>query len=490
MANRAALLSVRAPMNVLSLLYASLVLCLCAHGAHRWVHVWRVLRHRSRPVELPASEEAFPFVTVQLPVYNERDVVARLIDSVAALDWPRDRFEVQLLDDSSDDTAAAAAAAIARARMSGVNVSVITRRDRRGFKAGALAHGLERARGELVAIFDADFTPQPSFLRDLIPHFSASDVGMVQARWGHLNAEASWLTRAQARMLDAHFSVEHFGRNRAGLWFNFNGTAGIWRKSCIHAAGGWQGDTLTEDLDLSYRAQMAGWRFVYRDDVEVPAELPETIPSFLAQQRRWAKGSVETLLKLGRRVLRSAAPLSVRAEALHHLTGNLAWPLALLVAILLPAVVTLPGEPIGRSLLLGVPAFLAATLSHAAFFALPARARLRDVPLAVILGIGLAVSQTGAVFEALAGRRSAFVRTPKQGGGAGSYTAEAPAPWPVELGLAAWQFVGITMELAHGRWQAIPFLCLFAAGFAWVGAGQIWERRAGAPAVEAEIAAK
>lgn len=477
-------------MNVLSFLYASLVLCLCVHGAHRWVHIWRVLRHRSSAPELPPAEGDLPFVTVQLPVYNERDVVARLVDAVAALDWPRDRFEVQLLDDSSDDTAAAAAGAIARARLAGVSVSVITRRDRRGFKAGALAHGLGRARGELVAIFDADFTPQPGFLRALTPHFAAPDVGMVQARWGHQNAEASWLTRAQARMLDAHFSVEHLGRNRAGLWFNFNGTAGIWRRSCIHAAGGWQGDTLTEDLDLSYRAQMAGWRFVYRDDVEVPAELPETIPSFLAQQRRWAKGSVETLLKLGRRVLRSEAPLAVRAEALHHLTGNLAWPLALLVAVLLPAVVTLPGEPIGRSLLLGVPAFLAATLSHAAFFALPARARLRDVPLAVILGIGLAVSQTSAVFEALAGRRSAFVRTPKQGSGAGSYAPESTAVWPVELLLAGWQGVGITMELAHGRWQAVPFLLLFAAGFGWVGVGQLRERRAAAPVVEAEIAAK
>ncbi len=477
-------------MNVLSLLYAGLVLCLCAHGAHRWVHVWRVLRHRARLPTFPAAYADFPFVTVQLPVYNERDVVARLVDAAAALDWPRDRFEVQLLDDSSDDTASAAAGAIARARSSGVNVSVITRRDRRGFKAGALANGLERARGELIAIFDADFTPQSSFLRALTPHFAEPDVGMVQARWGHQNADASWLTRAQARMLDAHFSVEHLGRNRAGLWFNFNGTAGIWRKTCIEAAGGWQGDTLTEDLDLSYRAQMAGWRFVYRDDVVVPAELPETIPSFLAQQRRWAKGSVETLLKLGRRVCGANTTLTVRAEALQHLTGNLAWPLALLVALLLPAVVTMPGESVGRSLLLGVPAFLVATLSHAAFFALPARARLRDVLLAVILGIGLSVSQTGAVFEALGGRRSAFVRTPKQGGGTGSYAAEAPTSWPVELVLASWQGLGITMELAHGRWQAIPFLLLFAAGFSWVGVGQLRERRAAVPAVEAEIAAK
>ncbi len=478
-------------MDALSWIYAVLVGTLCLHGLHRYVHLARFWRMSRRAPPVPPMSSEIPTVTVQLPVFNERDVVARLVDAAAALDWPADRLHIQLLDDSTDDTAACAQGALHRARARGISVELIQRGDRSGFKAGALAHGLATARGDLVAIFDADFVPPRGFLRELVPHFADPEVGVVQARWGHLNDDESALTRAQALMLDAHFRLEHLGRNRAGAWFNFNGTAGIWRRAAIEAAGGWQGDTLTEDLDLSYRAQAAGWRFVYRDDIVVPAELPSTLAAFRAQQSRWAKGSVETLRKLGSRVLRAPAPLWVRAEALQHLSANLAWPLALGVALLMPAVAMSSGGTPLRHLLLDLPAFFFATASHAAFFAAaplagdaatPSRGgwkRLADLPAAVLLGIGMSVNQSRAVYEALRGRRSAFVRTPKQGAGAGSYRAALAEGVPVEGLLCAWHLVGIGGAVALEHYGSVPFLALFAGGFGWVAASS--PRRTPAP---------
>lgn len=471
-------------MDALGSLYAVVVTALCAHGAHRYVHAWRFARHRHTPPPLAVWQGLLPVVTVQLPVFNERDVVGRLVDAVAALDWPRDRLQIQLLDDSTDDTAACAAAAINRARAAGIEVEVLHRHDRVGFKAGALAAGLRSARGEFIAIFDADFSPAPDFLRRAILPFADVGVGMVQARWGHLNAGESALTRAQSIMLDAHFRVEHLARNRCGAWFNFNGTAGIWRRSALEAAGGWQGDTLTEDLDLSYRAQVAGSRFIYLDDVVVPAEVPATLAAFRGQQARWAKGSLETAKKLTGLVASSAAPGFVRVEALQHLWANLAWPLALLVAILMPAVaIATPTEGWARHLFLDLPAFVFATASHALFFSLPAFSRRRtepfpwrDLPLVLALGTGMALAQSLAVFEALRGRRTAFVRTPKRGLGAGSYRVADAATGMPELVLAAWHVVGIVGAVSLGRWGSIPFLALFAAGFGWVGVLALRER--------------
>ncbi|MBM4393614.1 MAG: glycosyltransferase [Deltaproteobacteria bacterium] len=488
-------------MDALSWIYALLVGSLCLLGLHRYVHLARFLRLARREPPVPPMPAELPVVTVQLPVFNERDVVARLVDAAASLDWPPERLHLQLLDDSTDDTAACAQGALHRARARGISVELIQRRDRAGFKAGALAHGLASAPGELVAIFDADFVPPRDFLRQLVPHFSDPAVGMVQARWGHLNAEDSALTRAQALMLDAHFRLEHLGRNRAGAWFNFNGTAGVWRRETIEAAGGWAGDTLTEDLDLSYRAQAAGWRFVYRDDVVVPAELPATLGAFRAQQSRWAKGSVETLRKLWRPVLRAPVPGWVRAEAFQHLGANLAWPMALGVALLMPAVALTSGGSTLGHLLLDLPAFLLATVSHAAFFAAaplagdvttPSRAgwrRLADLPAAVLLGVGMSVSQSRAVGEALLGRRSAFVRTPKQGAGAGSYRISRAGGAPVEGLLCLWHLVGFGGALALGHYGSLPFLALFAGGFGWVAVAQ--ERRAAVPSTApAEALAK
>jgi hypothetical protein len=473
--------------------YALLVACLGLYGLHRLVLVATWWRTRSRPPVVPELPAVLPRVTVQIPVYNERDVVARVVEAVAALDWPTDRLQIQLLDDSTDDTAACAAGAVARARARGIDVDVRRRTARTGFKAGALAEGLRTATGELVAIFDADFIPAPDFLHRLVPHFSDPQVGMVQAAWGHLDRDNSALVRAQAALLDGHFAIEHTARHRGGHWFNFNGTAGTWRRSCIDDAGGWQGDTLTEDLDLSYRAQLRGWRFVYRPDVVVPAELPASVGAFCTQQRRWAKGSVQTARKLRPAVLRSGAPLATRLEALFHLHANLAWPLSLALAILLPFVAVLePSNSLARHVLVDLPGFLVTLGGNATFYALAApRGRRREVPLALLLAVGISARQSAAVVEGLLGRRGEFARTPKQGRGQGSYRS-AGGGWPgiepalatLHLGAAAYLVVA-----APERWGSVPFLLLFAGGFGWVAAARFAEARARAESEGVDLAA-
>lgn len=459
-------------------LYVALALLLSLHGLHR-LHLLALWWIHRRTTPLPALEGPPPFVTVQLPVFNERDVVERVVDAAAALDWPADRLEIQLLDDSTDDTAARAAAALARARARGIHAYALHRDERPGFKAGALDAGLRVARGELIAVFDADFLPPRDFLRRLVPAFVDPAVGMAQARWGHLNADEGPLTAAQAVLLDGHFVVEHAARHFSGRWFNFNGTAGVWRRACIDAAGGWEHDTLTEDLDLSYRAQLAGWRFVYLPDCVVPAELPDTMAAFRGQQRRWAKGSVETARKLTARIVAARAPLRVKGEALAHLWANLAWPPALLLATTMPLAVVARGREGGwEHLAVDLPFFLLSTGASLLFYrAAAGPGRGRDVLLALVLGVGLAASQTAAVFEALLGRKSAFVRTPKNGGGRGSYAA-AGAWLPVEAVLAAVHAGTAVWALSQGLWGSVPFLGLFAAGFGWAGVAAVRSERA------------
>ena len=432
---------------------------------------------------LPAD---LPRVTVQLPVYNERDVVERLVDAAAALDWPADRLEIQLLDDSTDDTAQRAGPALARARARGLSVSVLRRADRSGFKAGALAAGLTRAQSDVLAIFDADFVPDPAFLRRTVPHLLQDGVGMVQCRWGHLNADSGALTQAEAGLLDGHFVVEQVARNRSGAWFNFNGTAGIWRRAAIEAGGGWQHDTLTEDLDLSYRAQLAGWRFVYLVDDAVPAELPDSMAAFRAQQRRWAKGSIETLRKLGGRILRAPVPLRVKAEALSHLGANLAWPLVVVLSVLLPLVVVGRGTASTGHLWLDLPAFGFSIGVNSLYYAAAGGWRWRRIPLVLALGIGMAVAQSLATFDGLRGAPSAFVRTPKNGGGTGSYEPVAELPrsdvrvgtFPVEAGLSLLSFSAAAVAASRGQLGSLPFLFLFGTGYAWVALAGLGERQA------------
>ena len=452
--------------------YAAILGLLAIYGLHR---VAMLARFRWQEAPVPeASAAGTPTVTVQLPVFNERTVAARLIRCAGELDWPKERLEIQVLDDSTDETRGIVDAAVARLREDGLDARVIRRADRHGFKAGALDHGLAQSRGEFVCIFDADFEPAPDFLRKLMPHFADARIGMVQARWGHANREDNFLTRAESTLLDGHFVIEHKVRHDSGLFFNFNGTAGIWRRAAIDGAGGWQHDTLTEDLDLSYRAQLAGWKFVYAPMVVAPAEVPPDIAAFKSQQHRWAKGSVQVFKKLGWHILTSKEPLSVKLEALAHLTGNVGYPCVLLLALLMPlAIRNMPDYPAWMH----VGMFFVCTISVLMFYEQSQRAigrplfrRSSDIVAAVVLGIGMCVSQTRAVLEGLLPGTGIFVRTPKKGDGASkTYRAIWKGLPGIELVLAAWFAWAIHGAVQLALWGTLPFLLLFFASFAWVG---------------------
>lgn len=467
-------------------LYTAVLAGLVAYSLHRG---WLVRLHRRlggpRPTRGGWTGE-LPFVTVQLPIYNEQYVVERLIDAVAALDYPRDRLEIQVLDDSTDPTARLAGARVAFHRAQGVPIEHVRREGRGGYKAGALAYGLERARGELALILDADFLPPRDLLHRMLPPFRDPGVGMVQARWGHLNETENWLTRAQALMLDAHFHFEHGARSAAGLFFNFNGTAGIWRTSCIRDAGGWQADTLTEDLDLSYRAQMRGWRFVYLPDVVVPAELPRTIRAFKSQQGRWAQGGMQTARKVLPELLRGDWPARIKLEAVAHLTGHLAYALTLALALLIvPAVMVRFQEGWPLLLLADAVLFVAGIGPLAAYYAATLRETGRRVwpellwrlPAVLAVGIGLSVNNARAVLAGLVSRRPAeFVRTPKGGNRSGGYRPRF-SWWgaAAELALAGYIGAGVGYAVLNGIYPSVPFLLLFFGGFAAVAGASMIE---------------
>ena len=461
---------------------------LAFYGIHRFFLAMLYLKTRRRRPERPPDPEEWPVVTVQLPLYNEMYVAERLIDAVCRLDYPRHRLEVQVLDDSTDETTAIVAAAVARYRELGVDVHHLHRADRTGFKAGALAAGLARARGGLVAIFDADFVPRPDFLKQAVPWFADPSLGLVQGCWTHINRAYSFLTRIEAILLDGHFTIEHTARNRSGCFFNFNGTAGVWRRQAIESAGGWEHDTLTEDLDLSYRAQLAGWRFLYIPELDVPSELPVDINGFKSQQHRWAKGAVQTGRKLLVRVLRAPLPFRVKLEAFVHLTNNVSYPLMVLLAVLIfPAMLLRRGTSMVALLLIDLPLFLAATASVLVFYTLSQRAargagwrkEIPYLPALMGLGIGLSVNNGRAVISGLLRRGGVFHRTPKykieQRGqdwlGKRYRAGRTPSLW-AEILLALY-FAGCTVyAAASGMWMSIPFLLLFLHGYsymAWLG---------------------
>lgn len=398
---------------------------LLMHASHRY----RFLRGGRVPApQRPADPSEWPRVTVQLPVYNEPAVVERLIDAVAALDYPRDRLHIQLLDDSDDaadglGTSARAASAVARHRAQGIDIDHVRRGSRAGYKAGALAHGMQGSEASMFAILDADFVPAPDFLRRLVPYFADPRVGLVQARWGHLDRDASWLTRAQATLLDAHFLLEHTVRQQRGRFFNFNGTGGVWRRECIEQAGGWSHATLTEDLDLSYRAQAAGWRFVFDPTVVVPAELPGDLRAFQGQQRRWVTGAIQTAILLLPRLWQQPLPLAVRVEATLHLTANTAYPLLLLAMVLLPSALAAPrvlAPPAELALqvamlMLGIVPVSLFLIAGQRAAGRPWRRALTDAGLALLLGTIAAPSNAYAVWRGATTRGGVFERTPKRG---------------------------------------------------------------------------
>jgi cellulose synthase/poly-beta-1,6-N-acetylglucosamine synthase-like glycosyltransferase len=468
---------VRWPEVVLGV-YVGVLALLSLNGAHRLWMVWEW--RRTPPLPRPPAPPRWPAVTVQLPIFNERYVVERLVRAAGALRYAGP-LEIQVLDDSTDDTTELARRAVGELVAAGHDAVLLHRTDRTGFKAGALEEGLKVARGQLLAVFDADFVPDPGFLERTVPHFSDPAVGMVQARWGHLNARDSWLTRAQATLLDGHFVVEHTARWASGRWFNFNGPAGVWRREAIGAGGGWQHDTLTEDLDLSYRAQLAGWRFVYLVDEVAPAELPADMAAFKAQQHRWAKGSIQTARKLLGAIWRSRVPLGVKLEATAHLTANLSYPLVVLLTLLLPLAVAAriqAGDRLVTLVRVDAVLFLLAVLPFVVFYGAAiagaggeaVRARLLRLPAVLALGLGMAVSQTRAVVEGFLGPVGTFVRTPKRGGASAVvYRAATRGLVGVELVLAAYLGAACVYATAEGYVGSLPFLLLFASGYGAVG---------------------
>jgi cellulose synthase/poly-beta-1,6-N-acetylglucosamine synthase-like glycosyltransferase len=465
--------------------YFFILIILAAYGWHRYYLVYVYMKHKDRVPTAAGHFYNLPVVTVQLPIYNEMYVVDRLIDAVCEIDYPRDRFEVQVLDDSTDETESVAQLAVRRAALRGIDIKYFHRSDRSGYKAGALEAGMREARGEFIAIFDADFIPSPDFLQRTIHHFTDPKVGMVQARWGHINQDYSLLTRIQSILLDGHFVLEHGGRNRAQHFFNFNGTAGIWRRDAINDAGGWQHDTLTEDLDLSYRAQLRGWKFHFLPDVISPAEVPVEMNAFKSQQHRWAKGSIQTCMKLLPRILSSNQPLGVKAEAFFHLTANFNYVLMVLLSILMfPSMVIRYNMGWSEMLLIDVPLFFAATMSVANFYMVCQReiykdqwvTRLKYLPLLMSIGIGLAVNNTRAVFEAVSGKQTEFARTPKyrieqdSDEWVGKRYRQASLVQPtIELALGLYFTFTVFYALSNRIYGTLPFLVLFQVGFLYTG---------------------
>ncbi|MGQ9598078.1 MAG: cellulose synthase family protein [Anaerolineae bacterium] len=488
-------------MIVLGILYFIAALCVALFGGNALLLAVLYLRRRSFHPSLPPEPETWPAVTVQLPVYNELYVVKRLLDAAARLDYPRERLQIQVLDDSTDETTRLIQARVAHYRAQGLDIELVHRPNRQGFKAGALAHGLKRARGEFVAIFDADFVPPNDFLKRTIPYLIAQPrLAFVQTRWGYLNTDYSALTHAQTIALDGHFVVEHLARNRNGLLINFNGTAGVWRRTAIETAGGWQSDTLTEDVDLSFRAQLAGWQALYLPEVVAPAELPPQMAAFKQQQARWATGAAQCLVKLagslwkgklhppvtdlpwqekdGVEALSFSLPWPVRLEGLLHLSIWIAHPMSLLLLVLTPLML------LNQTVLtLNVGIFWLMTLGPIFAYALSQqhlypdwKRRMWYMPVLALLGTGLALSNTWAIGQGLLMRNRVFQRTPKfrivsRGDRWIHSRYVLPFQWISlgELALAGLALISAIISIAMSNYFAVPFLLLYAGGYGYVG---------------------
>src|SRR5580700_6112121 len=487
--------------------YFIVLILLAGYGMHRYILVYLYYKHRkNRTTDPTACFDDLPRVTVQLPIFNEQYVVERLLESICKLKYPREKLDIQVLDDSTDETVEVARGLVERYAALGNPISYHHRTNREGFKAGALAEGLKTAKGEFVAIFDADFTPPDDFLMRTIHHFTDPKIGMVQTRWTHINRNYSFLTQVEAILLDGHFVLEHSGRARSGVFFNFNGTAGVWRRAAIDEAGGWQHDTLTEDTDLSYRAQLKGWRFIYLQDVECPAELPVEMTAFKTQQARWAKGLIQTGKKILPRVLRSDAPFHTKVEAWYHLTANISYPLMIVLSVLiLPAMIIRFYQGWFQMLFIDLPLFMASTFSISSFYLVSQRElfpkswprTLLYLPILMALGIGLTVTNTIAVLEAVVGKQTAFARTPK-------YRVESKkdkvlgakyrrrlgwVPW-VELLIGSYFALMVYYAIEIDNYFTIPFLLLFVVGYWYTGLMSLLQGRFTGAGLSAETHTK
>jgi cellulose synthase/poly-beta-1,6-N-acetylglucosamine synthase-like glycosyltransferase len=487
--------------------YFIVLILLASYGAHRYVLVYLYYKNKkNRTTEPPAHFPELPCLTIQLPIFNEQFVVERLLDAICRLDYPLEKLEIQVLDDSTDETVAVARGLVKHYAAKGFPVSYHHRSNREGFKAGALSEGLKTAKGEFIAIFDADFVPPEDFLFRTIHHFTDPKIAMVQTRWTHINRNYSFLTEVEAILLDGHFVLEHSGRARSNVFFNFNGTAGVWRRSAIDDAGGWQHDTLTEDTDLSYRAQLKGWKFIYLQDVECPAELPVEMTAFKTQQARWAKGLIQTSKKILPQVLKSDQRFHVKLEAWYHLTANLSYPLMIVLSVLLlPAMIIRFYQGWFQMMYIDLPLFMASTFSISSFYLVSQRElfpgkwfrALLYLPFLMALGIGLTVTNTRAVLEALLGKQSEFTRTPK-------YHVESKkdkvrannyrrglgwVPW-VELLIGCYFAITVYYAIDNENYITVPFLTLFVLGYWYTGLMSLLQGRFAGMSLSAETHTK
>ena len=465
--------------------YFIVLIILAVYGLHRYWLVYDYYKYRKNVPGPPPEVTEWPRVTVQLPIFNERYVIERLVEAVSRFDYAPELLDIQVLDDSNDETCQVARACVERHAAQGLPITYIHRTNRGGYKAGALENGLRTARGEFIAIFDADFIPESDFLRRTIPYFQNPAIGMAQTRWTYLNRDYSLLTQVETILLDGHFVVEHGARSRRGTFFNFNGTAGVWRRAAIDSAGGWEHDTLTEDTDLSYRAQLKGWKFLYLPNIECASELPVDMNAFKAQQARWAKGLMQTAKKILPRVFRCNAPWHIKAEAFFHLTANISYPLMVLFsAMLLPAMIVRFYQGWFQMLLIDLPLFLASTCSISSFY-LVAQKELRPktwrrtflyMPFVMAIGIGISIRNAKAVLEAIFGVKSEFARTPKFKieGKKDTFVTKKyrnKAGWMpyAEIFLGLYFACTVIYAITNQNFATVPFLLLFVWGYLYTG---------------------
>ena len=478
--------------------YFGVLLILSLYGLHRFEMIRAYFKTKHKiPTAPPSLFAELPQVTIQLPLYNERFVVDRLVEEICKIDYPKDKLQIQILDDSTDETHAYASRLVAEYRAAGHPIEYIHRTNRYGYKAGALQAGMETATGEFIAVFDADFVPPTDFLMKTIHYFAEPNVGVVQTRWTYLNRHENILTEVQAMMLDGHFVLEHNARSGEGLFFNFNGTAGVWRRKAIDEAGGWEHDTLTEDSDLSYRSQLKGWKFVYVPSIECPSELPADTYGFQVQQSRWAKGLTQVAMKMLLRIWKADIPLRAKAEAFFHLTPNISYPLMILASVLmLPVMIVRFYMGWMQMLALDLPLMIASFWSISAFYMVSQRELFPQtwkrsfyfLPALMGAGVALSLINAKAVMEALFGYQTAFARTPKMGGAASDFKALPGGERPkesqyrrrsgwlpfVEIACGSYFLWSILYAIDTYNFLAVPFLSLFVGGYYWAGFSTLW----------------